>query len=181
MKIKLAIVGGFGSGKSEVVNIIKNIHGQSKVVNIKFAQPLYDLQKIIQEYLDIPRCKDRNLLQLLGTEWGRKKNPDIWVEYLIRTVEKYKDFYEVIICDDLRYQNEFSALKNKGFIFVKISRPVKDRLIYLEGGNENHSSENDLLNITDDNYDYFIENNSSYDDFVYVISEMFMDIIENLI
>jgi hypothetical protein len=180
MRILLAITGGFGSGKSEVVNIIKNIHGANKVANIKFAQPLYDLQKIIQEYLEIPRCKDRNLLQLLGTEWGRNKNPDIWINYFIKSIEKYKDFYDVLICDDLRYQNEFKALKEKGFIFVKINRPIKDRLVYLGEGNDSHSSELDLLNLPEENYDYFIENNSSYDDFVYVISEMFMDIIENL-
>lgn len=180
MTILLGVAGGFGSGKSEVINIIKNIHGANKVTNIKFAQPLYDLQRMIQEYLDLPRKKDRSLLQLLGTEWGRKKNPDIWVEMFLKNVEKYKGFYDVIICDDLRYINEFNALKDRGFILAKINRPVQDRLPYLYEGDEKHSSENDLSEVTDSEYDYFIENNSTYDDFVYVVSEMFMDIKENL-
>lgn len=181
MTILIGITGGFGSGKTEIINIIKNIHGRNKVMNIKFAQPLYELQKMIQDYLELPNGKDRKLLQLLGTDWGRSKNPDIWIEMFIKNVDKYKQFYDVLICDDLRYLNEFKILKEKGFILAKITRPVQDRMPYLYEGNAFHSSELDLSTIMNEEYDYFIENNSSYDDFVYVISEMFMDIKENLI
>jgi hypothetical protein len=179
MTILIAVAGGFGSGKSEVVNIIKNIHGANKVTNVKFAQPLYELQELIQNHLGLPNKKDRNLLQLLGTEWGRKNDPDIWVDLYIKNLEKIKLFYEVIICDDLRYLNEFKALKGRGFSLVKISRPMSDRLPYLYKGSRKHSSENELLTVPNSDYDYFIENNSTYDDFVYVVSEMFLDIKEN--
>lgn len=179
MTILIAVTGGFGSGKSELVNIISNLHGSNKVTTLKFAQPLYDIQKLIQNYLNLPLSKDRNLLQLIGTEWGRKKDPDVWVNQFLNNLDKLKSYYDVIICDDMRYFNEFNALKEKGFLTVKIERFFKFRDLYQGTGINDHSSEMELVLYPCENFDFYIVNNSTYDDFVYQVSEMFLDIIEN--
>lgn len=176
MTILIAVSGSLGSGKSEVVQIIKNIHGPNSVCHLKLAQPLYDLQKMTQEYLNLEYHKDRLFLQTIGTEWGRKKYENMWVDLFLKNVEKYHRLYDVIICDDVRFLNEFYALKERGFITVKIDRPLEYRIQYEGSGDVNHSSETGISSLTREDFDFFIENNSTYDDFVYVVSEMFMDI-----
>lgn len=173
--IKIAISGGLGSGKSEVINIIKSIHGPKNVGQLKFADPLYEIQSMVQNYLDLPLHKDRSLLQLLGTEWGRKKDPEIWIKLFLSKLDKLQN--DVVICDDLRFCNEYQALKERGFILIKIDRSAKYRIEHAGTGEISHSSETDLPD--DFEFDYYIENNSSYDDFAYVITEMFNDIKEN--
>lgn len=180
MTILIAISGGLGSGKSEIVQIIKRVHGEHRVGVLKLAQPLYDIQKMVQDYLGLPLHKDRAFLQILGTDWGRNRDPDIWVNMFLKNVDKYKSMYDVIICDDLRFKNEFSALKEKGFIFVKVVRPTKNRLEFQGTGDIMHSSELELHNSPKEFYDYWLENYGTYDDFVYEVSEMFFDIKESI-
>lgn len=177
MTILIGITGKFGSGKSEVCNIIKNICGPNNVGVIKFADPIYELSKMIYEHLGIHNKKDRKLLQFIGTDWGRKRDIDIWVDIFAKNLSEMRRFYNVLLCDDLRFLNEYNFLKKEGFNLVKIDRP-DNNIEYSNGGDLNHESEFGLDSIEKEDYDYYLENNSSYDDFVYLVSEMFLDIKE---
>lgn len=177
MTILIGITGKFGCGKSEVCNIIKNISGLNAVGIIKFADPIYELSKMIYEHLGIHNKKDRKLLQFIGTDWGRKRDVNMWVDIFSKNLETMKGFYNVLICDDLRFLNEYNFLKKEGFNLVKIERPLNN-IEFINGGDLSHESEFRLDTIEKENYDYYLENNSSYDDFVYLVSEMFLDIKE---
>lgn len=120
--ILLAIIGGLDSGKLEVIAIIKNMHGHSKVGHLKTSV-------LLKEPLRIGN-------------------------------------YNVVVCDDIKFIDDFNILKKKGFITAKIVKHLSKPCLY----------ETEL--IPRESFDFYIENNSSYCDFVYVVSEMFMDIEE---
>lgn len=137
----------------------------------KFADPLYRLMYETQEFLGLPKEKDRLFLQLIGTDWGRAKDPNIWVNTLFSTLDLNSD--KNIIITDARFLNEFEALKANGFILVKIES--SDELRKQRGATlMSHASEVDMDLYTD--YDYVIENNGTVFNFYSKLSHMLTDI-----
>ena len=139
----------------------------------KFADPLYDLMYMIQDRLGLPKEKDRLLLQVLGTDWGRQKNPNIWLDTLFNDIEKDKNTREAIIITDARFVNEFEACKKHGFILVKISATDEVRLA-RGADTRHHASEVDIDEYTA--YDYVIENNGSLESFHDKLIDMLADL-----
>ena len=64
----------------------------------------------------------------------------------------------VVIVPDCRFNNEFEALKDKGFIFIKIRNP--------NGEKDSHDSENQAVNIADKHFDYVIDNNGTIEELI---------------
>lgn len=162
----IGFAGGMGAGKSTAISLIKQMYKYS-VVNVKFAQPLYDIQEVIYRRIsgvyERPAgfVKDRKLLQWLGTDWGRDTiSPTLWVDLWRDQVEKVKrlQFPQVIVCDDVRLDNEAEAIKAAGGIVVRITRPNPE----AEGGAgiKNHASES---GINKSLIDFEIENNDTID------------------
>ena len=154
--MKIAFGYKMGSGKDASANYLINKYGGKK---ISFAEPIYDILKYAQQRCEIKYHKDRNFLQLIGTNWGRNIDPDIWVNLAL----KNKPVEGNIYCCDLRFKNEFVALKKDGWICVKL---VRDKVSEnrLNNGEKNHVSENELDIYTDDMWDYIIINNGSLQD-----------------
>lgn len=100
------------------------------------------------EGLTLIKPTPRLLLQLLGTECGRNIiHPNIWVNSL------FADFTvdSKWIISDLRFPNEFDAIKERGGIIIRVNRKGFENT-------GNHESETALDNHV---FDYTIENNSS--------------------
>jgi adenylate kinase family enzyme len=53
--------------------------------------------------------KNRAACQKLGTEWGRRANPLVWVEALVRRAQKVDAPYAIV--PDCRFDNEFYSNK----------------------------------------------------------------------
>lgn len=100
----------------------------------------------------------RYLLQTLGTEWGRDTVKDsIWVDNLIARAQRSIANGRPVVVDDLRFPNEFDALRRCGACLVKIIRPdAEDR------GSAAHISEGGL---NDHAFDYVIVNEGSLADY----------------
>lgn len=155
--MKIAFGYKMGVGKDEAVSYIKRkIDGRQ----ISFAGPLYSIMFYAQEVCGFEQQKDREFLQYVGTEWARKNDPNVWVRLAI---EKSSMINGNIFLTDLRFPNEFEALKNDGWLCVKINRS------YTEGregsGNKSHHSEKALDLIHDNRWDYIIDNNGSLEEF----------------
>lgn len=98
----------------------------------KFAGKLYELAETFYGTLPFdkeePRPESggkslREFLQILGTEFGRNSLYDrVWVDALLRKVERNHAAGLVTIVDDMRFQNEYDALKEVGCTMVEISR-----------------------------------------------------------
>jgi len=144
----ILLSGKAGMGKTLAAKILKDcfISKNLNVINSSFAT---GVKEIAYKYIGWDGIKDekgRKLLQILGTDVGRKYNPDCWVEYLLRTLENTSNFpYDVVIIDDWRFPNEFEYFKDEplyNVVKVKIlSREIKT---YLNHDCGNHISENSL-------------------------------------
>ena len=147
----IGLTGKKGCGKSSVARILRDNHG-FKIMS--FAQPIKDmleamgvkreaLQDPCLKELELPRLgkSPRQLMQLLGTEFGRELiHPNIWI-YLME--ERLKGAGNVVI-DDVRFHNEAEMIRERnGGKIVEILRGK--HLI-----EDNHISERGLdINVID--------------------------------
>jgi hypothetical protein len=147
--MRISFSGQAGSGKDFAAKYLKFRHGGAI---LKFAEPLKKIAGHIQSELGLPREKDRQLLQLLGTDWGRNKDKDLWVN-------KFGDYYDLYLLNhntnlyvtDTRFPNEAEYLRERGFITVSI---LRDDLEHDDDW-RNHESETAL---NDYKFDYYICN-----------------------
>jgi len=168
--LKIAMLGKMGVGKDVAGNYIKMLLGDSNIKIIKFADPIYDIMYMTQDYLGLEREKDRRFLQLVGTDWGRRKDSLLWIKYMEKRVEELeKEGVDGIIVTDVRFFNEYIRLKKSGFKVIKIIRKLTDdELINREGcGSRLHESEADIdipmikpdfIIINNDNLEKFYDN-----------------------
>lgn len=62
----------------------------------------------------------RVLMQTLGTEWGRKINPDCW----INVWRSQLPTTGVVVVPDVRFENEAQAIRELGGTLIHVTRPV---------------------------------------------------------
>lgn len=193
---KVAIVGKAGSGKDTVYKILsKNrynqviLTGQVEMKKIAFADSVKEIAMKMYPFLKrnilfgpsklrsaiIPNSfKDgqpltvRQLLIDIGTKLGRSYNENIWIENLILKVNKLNKFQtnKMIVVTDVRFRNEFDALKNNNFFMIKLNR-------------DDHTLINDISETQQDeikNYEFnFILNNNG------TLKELEKEIVNKLI
>jgi hypothetical protein len=141
----IGLCGLAGSGKDEVAAILSRRHG---FAYISFAGPIYQAVSEITG-LAPAQLKDRGLkeqpipwlgksprelLQTLGTEWGRQMvNQDIWIKLAMRRAAEY----ERVAITDVRFENEAEAIRHAGGQVWLVERPGAG----LAGAAGGHSSE----------------------------------------
>lgn len=169
---QLKIAFGFEArvGKDTAVDyLIKNYGG----TRLSFAKPLYDIQSYTQKICGLPQEKDRKFLQIVGTEWGREKNPNIWVDIVLKQIQDLGS-QENIFISDLRFPNELEALKKAGFTTVWLTRTEKNRLVEFAsdaGGSLKHASETSLKGY-EGKFDFHIKNHTTLDEFLGKIDDL---------
>lgn len=162
MEAQLILLSGKqGSGKTTILNALVECLQYCQnigIVTFKFADPIYRFHDMIwaemQNTYGIDRktVKDRNLLQLIGTDWGRNTvDPDIWAKAAKThwnsqcALAESKGLKRVIgIIDDLRFPNELATFKDEGiFVRLEASEEVrKNRSGHWDG--QQHESETAL-------------------------------------
>jgi energy-coupling factor transporter ATP-binding protein EcfA2 len=118
------ISGKQGAGKSTLASRLVDLAPSAgyEPWHTKFAAPLYEMHdailQVAKKYGIPAGPKEGDLLQYIGTEWGRgRKGPDVWVNALRAglafhlNVMKWQkpDSRVLVIVDDLRFENEFDA------------------------------------------------------------------------
>lgn len=160
MKV-IMLTGKQGSGKSAVrsalFDALENL-GKGPYP-IKFADPLYEVCEMVYERLGLDKTQPhfKRLLQLVGTDWGRKAvDPDIWVEAARRKVSRAQDMgVELFIFDDCRFENELRAFSVTETTTVRLVAPEDVRRARADRWREdvNHPSEVGLDHLPDKEFD----------------------------
>ena len=111
--MKIAFSGKICSGKSTAANIVQDMLGCESTVKLSFASKLKELA------IDLfgMEQKDRKLLQILGQKM-KEIDQNVWIRTLINQVRNNKDKH--IIIDDLRFPSELYALRENGFIIIRL-------------------------------------------------------------
>ena len=116
-KLLIGISGKMGTGKSTVSHMLQAAFQETGKVSIEsLATPIYKAQNLLytQYNMELDGAKDRDLLLAIGA-WGRNKDPDFWLNQFAKHVLKSK--YDIIICDDVRMENEADFFKKNGLLF----------------------------------------------------------------
>mgnify|MGYP005728019407 CR=1 FL=1 len=148
MKV-IALTGPKRVGKTTVANAISD--NVDRVVQImSFADPMRLMLQAIGVRSDLMLDQNmketpiaglgksaRQLLQTLGTEWGREMvAEDIWLWAMDKRVQQAKyDGAKIIIIDDCRFDNEAKWIEQQGGSVILLERAG------YEYGADNHSSE----------------------------------------
>lgn len=115
----------------------------------------------------------RHAMQTLGTEWGRNcMGENFWVDAFINYVRQIRREGRSVVCDDVRFPNEFDRIVADGGFMVKITRPeiapkpvgIFQQVKNFMRGRKPHTSEGGLENKT---FNFEITNDfDSPEDFV---------------
>lgn len=119
-----------------LIDILRPQMARTRIVRRGFADKLYDTCHSLYSwagfrdrmyYVKNPDEKDKILVRLGKTPRDiliglsnkmREYDPDIWLNSTVRG-----DDADVLLISDLRYPNEFAAVKEAGGLCVKITRP----------------------------------------------------------
>lgn len=160
--IVVMISGKQGSGKTSLSKAILPALMQQGLaaVALKFADPLYLMHDAVygvlaQFGIPKPATKDGDLLQLLGTEWGKSKFGEaVWanllknrVSILQEQIEKATPDYpyeRVYVVDDLRFPIEFDAYPEAIKIRLECDRDLRKARAEYWREKEFHRSEVEL-------------------------------------
>ena len=120
--LKVAFAGGMASGKTSVALEVAKMCNSSQIIS--FATPVKEMSTHVLGM----RHKNRKLLQEVGSAY-RKFNADIWVNILVSRIDEEK---EIVIVDDVRFENELEALKLRGFKIVWLETSQRERIRRLK-------------------------------------------------
>lgn len=130
----------------------------------------------------------RFALQSLG-DWARGCYPEVWINYTLQIVSKlltnpnigydasnkfmetdcsYADRSGVVI-SDVRFRNEIEGVRAEGGKIVRIKR---DKLTTLSGSTSLHSSEREQMEVSDNEFDYVLNNQESVEALQQELSSM---------
>lgn len=116
MKI-IAISGRAGSGKDTAAQMIKReLELRRERVLVTHYADL--LKYICKTFLGWDGEKDeagRTLLQTVGTDIIRSKNPDFWVGFIMFILECFPEKWDYVLIPDTRFPNEIDNLRRDGF------------------------------------------------------------------
>jgi len=135
-KTILAFAGPKGVGKTSLAVTLKSLVGRGEILS--FADPIKNMVEkmgIDRSIIDDPKLKNekldwldkspREILQTLGTDWGREMiDENIWIKIAENSIKQSDS--DLIIFDDCRFQNEVDMIKDNGGHVVELYRPGFD-------------------------------------------------------
>jgi hypothetical protein len=148
----IGLCGAAGAGKNTLADFLTDADGCT-YMQLSFADPLYECVSKITG-LTVARLKDRNvkeavipwlgksprqLLQTLGTEWGRGTvHPEIWIRIAMERAGQHLTVGRSVVVADVRFDNEAQAIVNAG---GEVWRVVRSGWECLAGDTVTHPSE----------------------------------------
>lgn len=139
--MKIAVFGKTRAGKSTacdaIIDTLSSIDGKENVLELDFSKALREVVGVL--YPETRFKKDRNKLIEIGQHM-RKLDENIWVNIVKNSIE-LSDCDHMVVTG-IRQPNEYKALKEKGFIFIKIDCSEETRLERCIKAGDQFSKEN---------------------------------------
>lgn len=104
-------------GKDTIANYLVKQYGAQK---FSFSDALYDVARVVFGMEE----KDGPLLQVLGTEVFRRRDPNVWVKTVYRKIQDKTPAIAVV--PDVRFPNEAQMVKDMGGKVIHIRRFLQD-------------------------------------------------------
>lgn len=155
----ILIAGKARAGKDSVAKFLEQrLRVDGKTVLVTHYADL--LKFICRRYCGWNGQKDRqgrSILQHIGTDVIRKREPDFWVDFVVKMLRLFDGRWEYVIIPDCRFPNELEVMRrNFPTIFLKVRRNnARDD---MTGRQRSHASETALDDIKPD---FYIENNGT--------------------
>lgn len=213
-KLIVGLVGRAGAGKDTVAKMLQAYLQLFSVSSkaMAFADPLYDAvdamlpcnifapQFNIASWRELPRSEKehysipgvhrtlRQILQTLGTEWGRETiNPHLWLNLMEVRIARLPE--RVSIITDVRFANEAHFIKDYGIphpwgessdfthvpLLVNVVRESGEQTPH-----QNHASETSISDINSNLFDLTVSNNSTLEDLQKEVQNLGNTIIKEL-
>ena len=142
MKV-ICLSGVARSGKDTAAEILKNtLEENGKLVLVTHYADL--LKYICKTFFSWNGEKDergRSLLQYVGTDVVRKKNPNFWVDFIVNIIKLFEQEWDFVIISDTRFPNEITRLKEFGLDTMHVRVDRADFSSKLTDEQKNHPSE----------------------------------------
>jgi len=138
---KFAIIGQQCSGKTSAANFIAGEFEYPYI--LKFAQPIYNTIGVLKQ------PKHRAFMQQFSDLAKKHFGPLIFTDIFLATAKELeKEMFDVVLCDDMRFQQELDAVRQIGFKVISIDAPSHIRKRRAESLGlefiENHNSETEV-------------------------------------
>jgi hypothetical protein len=151
----ILLSGKQGSGKTTLAAAVEKRFRAAGLglVRHRFASPVYTAHDAVYAVLRplgivSDTAKDGDLLQLIGTDWGRKKDPDIWVKAARAHVAQLEEHVRgtsvilVSLIEDARFENEFDGFPEA--LRVRLECPEIVRRARTTSWRENTAHESEV-------------------------------------
>lgn len=154
----IGLTGLAGSGKDTVADHLVTRHGFARHA---IADPIKNMleelliyagidpmclhaRQMKEQPLDLLGVSPREMMQTLGTEWGRNLHPEFWLRIAalqlgLHDLPRSIPRADRIVLTDLRFHNEAHWVRKLGGFVVRVSRPAPEV--------RSHQSERGINNI----------------------------------
>lgn len=133
----IGLIGRARSGKDTVAGYLARRH---KFTQVAFADPVKEMLEAAfgginfrdgdrEQPIDWLGKSPRQLMQTLGTEWGRNQvHPELWVMLTEQKVKNAVEFNLPLVISDVRYYNEANMILKHGGELWFVSRNTSEQV-----------------------------------------------------
>lgn len=153
MKV-ICISGKAQNGKDTTANILNDILSADgyRVLIAHYGDLVKYICKQFFGWNGIKDEKGRTILQHVGTDVVRTKNPEYWVNFIVEVLKLFDGEWDYVLIPDCRFPNEIDCMKANGFDATHI-RVVRDGFVSpLTPEQQRHPSETALDDVKPDAY-----------------------------
>ncbi len=177
MKV-ICISGKAGHGKDTAAALMEE-ELEAEGYRVLIAHYADLVKYICSTFVDWNGVKDeagRHILQYVGTDAVRARNPDFWVNFIADILSFFPDEWDWVLIPDARFPNEIEVLKERGFDVTHVRIVRTDFLSSLTEEQQSHLSETALDDAVPDER---VENSGSLDELRVKISKFVTALLHN--